>query len=73
MSNLTCDLIDSMTKCVLKDGFKAVFWKIRKTCRNISMMEFTVREVTVFRFATCLNEAPHQIKFVNNLRNVQHN
>ena len=28
------------------------FWKFCKTCRNISMTEFTVKEVTVFRVTT---------------------
>ena len=35
----------------------AGFWKCCKTCRNLSMREFTVTEVTVFRLATFLYEA----------------
>ena len=32
-----------------------------KICRNISMTEFTVREVTVFRVAIFFIQALHQI------------
>ena len=35
---------------------RAVFWKFYKTCRNISMAEFTVKKVTVFGVVTFLNE-----------------
>ena len=37
------------------------------------MMEFTVKEVSVFRVATFFNEALRQIYFLRNLRNIQHN
>ena len=33
-----------LTKCVLEDGFE----NFVKTCRNISMTEFTVKEVATF-------------------------
>ena len=35
------------------------------------MVEFTVKEVTVFRVTTFLNEAFRQIYFLRNLRNIQ--
>ena len=38
-------------KMVLK---KAVFWKICKTCGNMSMTEYTVKEITLCRVATFL-------------------
>ena len=47
LPDLTCVLIYSLTKCALEDDSE-----ICKTCRNISMTEVTVKEVTVFRFAT---------------------
>ena len=37
------------------------------------MTEFTVKDVTLFRVATFLSEALCQIKFLRNLRNIQHN
>ena len=37
------------------------------------MAEFTVKEVPLFRVVTFLNEALHQILFLRNLRNIQHN
>ena len=37
------------------------------------MMEFTVKEVTVFSVATFLNEVLRQTYFLRNLRNIQHN
>ena len=39
-------------KLVLKTALVSKFWKFCKTCRNTSMTEFTVKEVTVFRVAT---------------------
>ena len=57
-------------KIVLK---KAVCWKFCKTCGNISMTEFTVKEATVFRVATFLNKALRKIEFLRNLLNIQHN
>ena len=53
LSNLTCVLIYSLTKCVLEDGFKdSCVLKFCKTCKNISMTEFIVKEVTLFRVVT---------------------
>ena len=46
-------LIDFKDSCV--------FWEICKTYRNITMEEFTVKEVTVFRVAFLLNEVLRQI------------
>ena len=61
-----------MTKCVPEDGFKdSRVLKIVKTCKNISMIEFTVKEVIVFRVVTFLNEALREIQFLKNLRNIQ--
>ena len=37
------------------------------------MTDFTLKEVTVFRAATILNEALHQMQFPRNLQNIQHN
>ena len=37
------------------------------------MTEFTVKEVTVFRVTTFLNEALCQMQFLGNLQNIQHN
>ena len=42
----------------------AVFRKFCKTCRNISVTEVTVKEVTVFRVANFLNEVLHQMHFI---------
>ena len=42
----------------------AVFRKFYKTCRNISVTEVTVKEVTVFRVANFLNEVLHQMYFI---------
>ena len=61
LSNLTCVLThwqNVFLKMVLKI---VVFWKFCKTCRNISMTKFTVKEDTVFRAVTFLNEALHQM------------
>ena len=63
LSNLTCILIYSLTKFVL------VYLKI---CRNISKRVFTVKDVTVFRFTTFLNEVLRQIQFLRNIRNIQY-
>ena len=46
----------------LKMVFKTtLFSKLCKTCRIISMIEFMVKEATVFGVVTFLNEALHQI------------
>ena len=37
------------------------------------MIEFTVKDNTVFRVGTFLNEALHEIYFLRNLRNIQRN
>ena len=39
----------------------AVLWKLCRISRKISMIEFTVKELAVFRAATFLNDALHQI------------
>ena len=58
--NLTCVLI--YLRCAFEYGFKdSCAGKFCITCRDISMIEFTVKEVTVFRVTTFLNEALHQI------------
>ena len=36
------------------------------------MTEFMVKEATVFGVVTFLKEALHQIRFLTNLRNIQH-
>ena len=62
-----CCFQRKMSKCglgiyslVLKT---AVCWKFCKTCRNKSMTELTVKEVTVYRVVTFLNEELRQIYF----------
>ena len=37
------------------------------------MTEFTVKEATLFRVITVMNEAFRQIKFIRSLRNIQQN
>ena len=37
------------------------------------MMDLTVNDNTVFRVATFLKEVLHQIYFLRNLQNIQHN
>ena len=60
MSNLACVLIYSMTNVFLKMVLKtAVFYKFCKTC--MSLPESTVKEVTVLRVTTFLNEVLRQI------------
>ena len=55
-------LSNSLPKLALEDGAKtAVFRKFCKTFGNIYMTEFTIKEVTVFRGVTFLNEALPQI------------
>ena len=49
---------NAFLKMVLKT---AVFWKFCKTCKNTTMAEFTVKEVTVFPVTTFLNEGFCQI------------
>ena len=66
LSNLTCVLTYSMTKCVLEDGFKGncvlkILWNLQK-CIHV-----------IFRVATSLNEALRQMQFLKNLRNIQNN
>ena len=41
----------------------AVFYKFRKTCRNISMTNFTVTEVTVFRVVIFLTKSSAKYNF----------
>ena len=65
-SNLICVLIYSL---IFKDS---CVMKICKNCRNIQW-EFTFKVVTVFRSTSFLKETPHQIKFLRNQQNVQHN
>ena len=50
----------------------AVFWKFCKTCRNISIMEFTVKEVTVFRVANW-TKCSAKYNFFEILRNIHYN
>ena len=60
LKKMCSDLLVDKTflKMVLKT---AVFWKFCKICRKLSWTEFTVKEVTVYRVATFLNEALRQI------------
>ena len=58
--NIHSDLL-SWQNLFLKMVLKTVlFWKFCKTCRNISMMEFIAKEVTVFRIVIFLNEAKEE-------------
>ena len=41
----------------------AVFYKFCKTCRNISMTNFTVTEVTVFRVVIFLTKSSTKYNF----------
>ena len=58
LSKLTCALIYSLTKCVLKDGFEDTVF--RKFFQKMSMAKFTVRESAVCTVANFLNETLRQ-------------
>ena len=62
------DLLFVKTKCALEDGLKdSCVLNICEICWKISIMEFTVKEVIVFRVATFLNEVLCQINCPRNI------
>ena len=61
------DLFIDKAKCALEDGLKDSCEIFCEICRKISIMEFTVKEVAVFRAATFLNEVLCQIYFLRNV------
>ena len=61
------DLFIDKTKCALEGGLKGSCEIFCEICRKISIMEFTVKEVAVFRAATFLNEVLCQIYFLRNV------
>ena len=68
LSNFTCVLIYSLTKCALEDGFKdSCVLKILQNLRNTSMTKFTVKDVTVFRVATFLTKYTAKYNFIRNI------
>ena len=65
-------MFQSLTKYIIEDGFKdSCVLNILQNLQKISMTEFTVKQVTICRVATFLNEALRQIKFLRNLRNIK--
>ena len=70
LSILTCVLIYLLTRqnVLLKMVEKTVvFWIFCEIYRKISIMEFTVKEVVVFKVATFWNEVLCQIYFLRNI------
>ena len=67
LPNLTCVLIYSLTECVLENYFKelyiGLYIKLCNIGKNVSVREFTFKEVAVFRVAICLNGALRQMYF----------
>ena len=64
LPNLSCVLVNSLTKCVLKEAFKDNCYKnIAMFAEKISVTEFTVKEITVCRVAVFFERRPPPNRF----------
>ena len=62
------DLFIDKTKCALEDGLKdSCVLNICEICWKVSIMGFTIKEITVFRVSTILNEVLCQIYCPRNI------